>query len=279
MDGQNLYTLGIETYKRAKILKDENTFLKGIDFLKRALQTYTFYDTYGHLGRAYRLLWEQTKKPEYLEEALKHFKKAVAIMPIFEEGWVQIGLLYAESGRNQEAMNVLIETKLRYPEFVERSLLPGASEAESQKELEVAALLYNLAAFINPRSEKVFQDTLSFYQRINRPDMAERVFVQLAGHQSPKDMMDMMNRLLLARLEKREWEAAYRLVHELQKNDNLRSNPSIWFYSGLTAWLSGRPWEALGCWNESYSVGVSLEQLDNPVSAVTSVVCLPLFIH
>ena len=275
-DGLNLYTLGNETYTRAKAAKDESLFLQGIDYLKRSLQTYRYYDTYGHLGRAYRLLWEMTPKPEYLAESLKYFKKAVGIMPIFDEGWVQIGLLYAKSGQEQEALNGLINTKLRFPGFVENALIPAAAEAENQKEIETAALLLNLASAVSPESERVFRETIAFYLRINRLDMATRIFTQLAGHQPPQAMMEMMNRILLVRLQRKEWEEAYRMMSDLRQTPSLQQNPSVGYYAGLVAWLSGRPWDSLACWEQALEAGVAREQLEQPLAAAAGLVLVPL---
>ncbi len=276
--GTNLFTLGTELYSRAQAKQDEEMFLEGIKYLKRSLKTYSYYDTYGHLGRACRLLWEMTGKPEYLEESLKNFRKAVSIMPIFEEGWAQIGLLLAKSGQEQQAINLLAEIELKFPGFIHRTIFQGAKDAEARGDIETAALLFNISTVLkNEFQEAHFQEMIAFYLRQNRTDMAVRMLAGSVKNQSSESLTKALTNLLLDQLYKNQYGNAYQLTKELREKESLRTLPILWYYSGVIAWLSGHPWESMTCYAQSLELGYPQEQLTTPVLSISPLVTLSVW--
>ncbi|RJP35238.1 MAG: O-antigen ligase family protein [Candidatus Omnitrophota bacterium] len=277
--GPTYFTIGCETYGRAKRDGNEQLFLQGIDYLKRSLETYSYYDTYGHIGRAYRLVWELTQKPDYFEAAVTNFKNAVSIMPTFEEGWAQIGLLYAKNGQAMDALNLLAETELRFPGFIDRTIYQGALDMEAQGDLELSAMLFNIASTIkNVQIEKHFHETIAFYLRHDRPDMAVNMIAGSTENQTPESITKAVTYLLVNYLYQKKFEEAWQLTEELRKQETLQPIKEIWYFSGIVAWISGRPVDTLFCWEQALEKGMPREQLSGSYSVVNTLICTPHYL-
>ncbi len=270
--GNNLYTLGIAAMEKARRAGDEQLYLKAIQYLNDSLNDYTFYESYGYLGRAYRLVWELTKKPEYLTAAIENFQKATAIMPTFMEGWVQLGLLYAKGGQEQKALELFGETELRFPGFTEIGVLEGARAANAQGDHETASLLFNLAAATSPSNPLIFHETIDYYLQLGRMDLAKRMLVGLSEFQDEMTSAKVMNKVLMELLSRKDWPNARSLMNGLLEKEALRSRPALWYYAGLTAWICGNPWESLAHWKQASGLGVTPEQLNEPVSAAWGII-------
>ncbi len=277
-NGEAWFTLGGETYGRAKNAGDEQMFLQAIEYMNRSLETYSYYDTYGHLGRAYRLVWEQTGKPEYLEQAIANFEKAVSIMPTFEEGWAQIGLLLAKSGKVEDALHVFAETEMRFSGFINRTIFQGARDMEANGDLETAATLYNIASTIqNASIEEHFQETVSFYLRHERPEMAVNFIAGGTQNQPPESLTKAITASLLHYLDRNEFDSALEVARELYRQEALQPLKEMWYYAGIVAWIAGNPVESVYCWEHAIGAGMPPEQLSEPLRTAVSLVTPPLY--
>lgn len=274
--GKYLYELGSETVMYATASRNQEMLRKGIAYLEKSLESYSFYSTFAYLGRAYRMLWEETKNPEYWQKAVDHFQETVGIMPTFEEGYVQLALLYGKNDQLQKSLDLLSETELRYPGFIERGMLEAAHAAEASQDIPTATILYNLAASITPNNKKLFQDTILFFLKIGRMDMAVLTLNRLAPHQEPGVVVDALTSLLVLQLEQNQAPLAAVMMRDLRKIPELQSVQPLWYYSGAVSWIAGQPWESAVCWATARDRGVLLTQLDPPLTIFLEKLVNPL---
>lgn len=274
--GKYLYELGSETVMRGTASRNQELLKKGIAYLEKSLESYTFYSTFAYLGRAYRMLWEETRNPEYWRKALDSFQETAGIMPTFEEGYVQLALLYGQNDQLKKSLDLLSETELRYPGFIERGVLEAAHAAEAGQDAPTATILYNLAASITPQSKRIFQDTILFFLKIGRMDMAALTLTRLAPYQEPGVVVDAITSLLVLQMEQKQTPLAAAMMRDLRNQPALQSIPSLWYYSGAVSWMAGRPWETAVYWAAARNQGVTLAQLDPPLSLVLEKLVNPL---
>ncbi len=277
--GKNLYTYGIDTFNHGAIAQDKEMILEGIDLIKRSQGNYSFYGSYSHIGEAYYRLWKLDPKPETIEEAIKNYEKAASIMPIDEENWLQLVLLYSDNGQLEKRLNVLGGTEIRFPGFVERKFPDAAFAAESRGEIETAANLYALAALVKPESEEIFKAMNLFYMRIDRLDMQASILVQLAKHQPPQSFNYWMLSILTAQLQTERSHEARSMMANLFQIQEIRDYPELWYYSGLVSWIAGHPWEAVLYWTNALDHEVTLDLVEPPLSLILDQIYQPAVIR
>lgn len=271
--GQFLNEIGAETVNRGIEKSDPTVLLKAIDYLKRAQESYGFYQTHEHLGKTYRNLWELTKKAEYLEEAIKEYREAVAIMPTSGKSWIQLGFLLAKSGQIKECIDLLANTELRFPDFIERELL---TTAKTEQKLEDRVALYDLAVSIKPGSETVLRDIVLFYLELKRMDRASAVFTHMAQYQSKETVVNYLTMLLKTQLENGMIQEALDMTRKLKQQSELQFIQDLWYYSGIVNWIGGNFWATAADWGMAKKTGVAWDQLEPVLPIVLYHIWAPL---
>jgi len=274
-DGEALYELGKSSYFHGMSKGDDNLLRVAIEQLNDSMRNYSFYDQYAYLGRAYRMLWEHQQRPEDWEKSLESFRKAVAIYPLFYEGWVQIALLLGKSGKPKESYEFAAETELRFPGFVEDGLLKAAYAASGDGDNIAAGMLFDLALIVKPANAAIFEAAMKFYHSIDRLDMAARVLAGAGDQQAPELAVRELEKTVWLLLQQRRVKEAYDLMAEMRQKKPLQSNVELWFYSGLVCWQAGQPWESAGCWAMARKLGATEEQLSSCYPAVMSLIAIP----
>ncbi|MGI6458124.1 MAG: O-antigen ligase family protein [bacterium] len=269
-DGDNLSTLGKEMIHIAIRNKDETMLRQGIEHLEKSFNTYIFYENYAELGTAYRILWKIVHQPEYLEKAEHYYKRSVAVMPVYREGWLQLGVLYGEAGLQDKALDTFTFAMLRFPEFMDEIVVPAAELAYHQGDIILADLIYNLSISVTATSEKLFASVMQFYRDLKRFDLATSHFDSLAVHLRPDFMNQQLNFLLFEMLSHQQTAEAYAFAENLLKKDELQDNSVLWYYAGLTAWLSGQPGASIASWTVSLNKGVELPSLQPAYSSISN---------
>ncbi|MGC9326887.1 MAG: O-antigen ligase family protein [Candidatus Hinthialibacter sp.] len=271
--GKYLHEIGAETVTRGVYDNDEQTLLRGVDYLTRSQKSYGFYRTHEYLGTAYDHLYEITQKPEYLEKSAQSFREATAIMPTYSEGWIRLAMALAKSGKTEDCIALLAETELRFPGLIERDLLHAA---QTEKKVEYKAALYDLAATIKPGSPAVLREIELFYLGLERMDRAVNTFTHMAKFQPEESVVNWLTTLLLTQLENGLILESQRMLQNLRKEPELHAIQEIWYYSGIIDWLTGNSWEAVFHWNAALEKNVPLEQVAPALSVFLTHSLLPL---
>jgi O-antigen ligase len=278
--GKYLYELGSETIANAERAKSVDMMLKGIDYINRSILSYSFYRQYEHLGDAYYLLWDWTKKPDYWELAVKNYQEAVDIMPAFNRGYVQLAVLQAKKGNTDECLLLLSGTELRFKGFIKNHVIPAAWEYKNfVKDVITADLLMNLAISIIPDDPEIFNDIMKFYAEINRPDVAIRMFTNMAQYQPLETVNTWMPHILLKLLDEKRVEQASDMLKSFREKEELQSDLFIWYYSGLVEWLNNRPSDAIVCWKVATDLGVNYKQIEQPYNSMFFHLMLPIILQ
>lgn len=202
---------------------------------------------------------------------------------------MQVGLLLAESGAEKEALDLLSETELRYPGFIDQGVLQGAYQAARENRIEEATMLYNLAATITPQDEKIFlsaygpdrtrtrRGIVDFYMEINRMDLAARMVAGLAPFQKREAMEQVLPVVLQGLLASGQGEEAYRMLKTMREQPTLQDYPSLWYYAGIVNWITGRTQESYLCLVQAYATGAASEALEPLFQAGGELVFFSLF--
>lgn len=271
--GRQLFEYGIDRLTSGIAARDRGAILEGIDFLERSLESYSYYESFAHMGLGYRALWKMTNEEAYLDKALENLRRSVSIMPVYFEGYAQTALLLAEAGREKESLDLLGETELRYPGAIGQGVLPLARRAAAGGRIEEAALLFNMAATILPSNEAIFlsernpdggyarQGIIDFYLDLNRLDMAERMMAGLAPFQRAEAVEAVLPRLLFEQLSRNRLAEARELTATLRESPAMQDMPMLWYYSGAVDWMAGRPFESALSLAKSCHLGVPVPEI------------------
>jgi tetratricopeptide (TPR) repeat protein len=156
-----------------------------------------------------------------LEEAIRHYKAAIAIDDLFFPGKVNLAMVYNQTGKNQEAEILLREVLSAYPEMYETAYSLGLLLAEEQEYDEAMIYLtraakgmpahsrahYNLgllfafqgrdgeaeqsllgAVKLEPTNADFLYAVADFYLKRGRFDQAELFAEQLAGQDDTRQL-------------------------------------------------------------------------------------------
>lgn len=288
--GAQLSNYGIEILSKG--IQDQNTeaLHLAIEYFNRSMDSYSFYDTFTHLGRAYRALWDIHKKQEDLDQALANFKQAVSILPTFHQGWLNYTSTLAEAGKQQESIDLLAEMELRYPGIINDGLFAVTQQAEAEGTIERAALIYNLAVRIKPDNPRLFQSTydaqgnistkgiIDFYIGIKRLDMAKRMLVGTAPYQKQDAVYAETIKVLLPMLNQKQYADAHDMMQQLLANDTLHESKQLHYYAGLTAWLAGDTYGCFAHLGMAYTLGVPMQQLKMLLKSTAELNFLPIHV-
>lgn len=261
--GTNREALGKKLIQEGITNRDPARTREGVEELRRSLDSYSFYKSRVSLGDAYAWLWEQEQREEDLEAALAAYKKSVYITPTYEPGWVEILLLGTKSGAD-EAFDLAAELELRFPGFIERALLPAASESERSGADLDAMYLVSLASFTKPQSEVIFHEAILFYLRKQRPDLAASIFHETVefhlGPERIEETKRLMSLLAWTMLTEGQPNQAHKFLLDVQIHETLAERADFWFARGLASWMVGDPWQAAICMNAAVERGLPTEQ-------------------
>ncbi len=273
--GSKLYNYGIEILGKGISENDPEIIQTSIQYFQKSLDSYVFYDTFTHLGRAYRALWEMENDPEYKEQALNNFQRAVSIMPTFYQGWFNYTSFLGQTGDQKKAINILAEMELRYPGLIEEGVYPAVESATQEKNIERASMIYNLALAVTPSNEKLYQRVVSHYVRINRLDMAERMLVGTAHSQRDEIVMNETIKVLIPKLNSRHYFDAHKMMQDLLAYENLKDSGRLHYYAAVTAWLAGDAQDSFAHSCYGLAKGVPLKKLQQILNATAEVGRIP----
>jgi tetratricopeptide (TPR) repeat protein len=258
--GLYLFNYGIEILGKGIQDKNEEALKLAIEYFERSKGSYLFYDTYTHLGRAYRALWEISQKEEDLNQALENFERAVSIMPTYHQGWINYTTFLGETGRGAEGIEILAETELRYPGIIEEGVYGVVDMAISEGNTERAALAYNLASTILPNNPNLFDHVIDFYLTINRLDMAKRMLVGTAPYQEHDAVYKQTLKVLLPLLNYKQYTEAYEMMQKVLNSPPAQSSAQLHYWA-VTAWLAGAQHECTLYTLKAQELGVPSQQL------------------
>lgn len=259
-DGHNLSMLGKEYIFSALQSGDVAILREGIDYLERSFASYNYYDNYTQLAKAYRALWNTTKEEVHWNRAVELLKKSIAIMPLHDESWIQLISLYAEAGKGEEGIGTLRLAVLKYPEFMERALIPAAKAEEAAKNLQTASLLFNMAVAVTSKHEALFHEALAFYRRVGRMDIAQNQFLSMAEYQPYPAVEKEATEILLGYLMANKRVEALEFMKKTLQMPVVKSSATLWYYSAVSAWLAGQPGHTLVSLAHAQENGVPSEQ-------------------
>ncbi len=264
--GSNRYILAVDTFERAKRSEDVELAKQSITLFEQALESYTYYGIHSFLGQAYLWVWEHTQTQEDADNAVEAFKTASRILPTDESVLSWLALTLGKVDRKDEGLFLVSELTLKYPGFIERSLLPAAHMAEASGDWLSAAFLFSMSAYNAPQNLEVARQTIDFYTRSQRIDLAEDVFAVAASVQLNDENRDVyhqyLGELLLKRLSNREYEPAIDFLRQLKQKERISEDEMVWFYSMVVAWLAGHPFESVGDWRRAIDAGVDPNSME-----------------
>ncbi|MDP8243487.1 MAG: O-antigen ligase family protein [Candidatus Hinthialibacter antarcticus] len=264
--GSNRYILAIDTYERGKLASDVEQVRRSIELFEETLKSYTYYGVYTYLGQAYLWAWEHSQSPEDAEKAIQAFTASSKIMPTDEDVLSWLALALGKTGRTEEGLYFVSELTLKFPGFVERSLLPAAFSAEARGDWLSAAFLFSMSAHNDPHNFEVARQTVEFYIRSQRLDLAEDVYVVAASVQWSDEnralFQKLLSDILLQRLSRGEYEPARDFLLELQQKERVAGDSAVWYYSMIVSSLGGHPFESIIGWRRAVDAGVDAAQLE-----------------
>ncbi|MBZ0257648.1 O-antigen ligase family protein, partial [bacterium] len=265
--GSNRYILAIDTFERGKLANHVDQVRKSIALFERTTKSYTYYGVYTYLGHAYLWLWDHTKAPEDAEKSIQAFTTASKIQPTDESVLCDLALAMGKTGRTEDALFFISSISLKFPGFVERSLLPAAQSAEASGDWLAAAFLFSMSAYNDPNNFDVQKQTIEFYLRSQRADLAEDVYAVAAEVQLNDENRDsfrnLLSNILLQRLSRGEYEPAREFLGELQQKERLASESMVWYYSLIVSSLAGHPFESIIDWRQAVDLGIEPTQLES----------------
>ena len=264
--GSNRYILAIDTFERGKRADDLEQVQRSIEEFEKSKASYSFYGIHSYLGQAYLWAWERTQAPQDAEKSIQAFKTSAKIMPTDEEVLSWLALALGKTGRTEEGLHFVSELTLKYPGFVERSLLPAAYGAEANGDWLSAAFLFSMSAHNDPYNLEVAKQTVEFYIRSQRFDLAEDVYAVAASVQLNDENRAIYHKLLadilLQRLGRGEYEASRQFLIELQQKERLSDDSMVWYYSMIVSFVSGHPFESIVDWRRAVDAGLNPAHLE-----------------
>lgn len=259
--GLYLYNYGVEILGKGIQEKDEAILQQAIEYFEKSKGSYTYYDTFTHIGRAYRELWNLTQNDEYLSKAIENLHRAVSIMPTYQQGWINYTALLGEAGRNEEGIEILAETELRYPGTIEDGVYGVVEMATTEGNIERAALAFNIASTVTPHNPKLFERVIDFYLSINRLDMAKRMLAGIAPFQQPEDVYTQTLKVLLPLFNAKQYAEANDMMQQIIGSPSAQESAQLHYYAAVTAWLAGAHNESAILTQRAIELGVSSQQL------------------
>jgi len=164
-----------------------------------------------------------------LPEAEKTLKEALAAHPNNEKLCFQFAYLHEIKGERKEAMRLMEDVVLRFPENALALNFVGYNLADSGKELERALTLIRKAAELEPEADFITDSLAWVCYRLGRYDEAWE-FIQRAVHLSQKSnnedptMLEHYGDIALTQNEREGARLAYKASLELFLKHNLKND-------------------------------------------------------
>lgn len=260
------YDLGKEAIFRGIGTNSSAVVRDGISYLERSLDSYSFYITFAELGKAHAWLWRTGGNEADWNRATEHYARAVSIMPTFFEGWTQIALLEARKGDALRSIELISELELRFPGFVETTIINQAKAAEQRGDPEDAMFLVSMASASQPANFNIFREAIEFYLRVQRIDLGADIYVNTVEfHQEPSqrdELIRLLTAILYDLMTQRRYAEAWQTVSQIQNHELLAQDGTFWVLNTAAAWLDERPWEAMAALHQSMEAGTAPETIE-----------------
>jgi tetratricopeptide (TPR) repeat protein len=189
---------------------------QAIDAFTRALELDPrFALAHAGLGEAHLRLYRLTRRPEQLDLAEQHCRRALALDPLVPQVWQTLGNLHTETGKADEALEDFARAIAR-----------------------------------NPRSAEVYRDLANTYAKLNRHKDAEATFQKALGLRSPSWSIHSYYGSFLYRQNRfAEALAAFKQGLRLAPE-----NARLWSSLGVTYYKLGQLSEADAAFTRSLSI-------------------------